>query len=200
MNVNASTLARAAAAAVVALSLSGCASFLGLRIDVATPNPAPPALVGAEVQLQAAPADATGPAAGPLRDAVLRAMTRAGLRPVLDAPAPYAARYAFGSVVDLDAMFPMGWPPPPLMMQLPDGRWIGRPYGWSPWFPDTTQYALGFEVEIRDVRSGALLWSSVSSLSSFASNPVPVAGALAAAAFDGFPAAAGRRTVVENAP
>ncbi len=86
--------------------LGGCASLNVNAYHVDTPKPAPAALVGAQVQLQAAPADSEGPQAEVLRTAVLDAMTHAGMVPLLGSPAPFTARYAFHSYADFEASFP----------------------------------------------------------------------------------------------
>ncbi|MDE1980384.1 MAG: hypothetical protein KGI86_13810, partial [Betaproteobacteria bacterium] len=80
---------------VPALLLGGCASLTDLRATVVTPNPAPQALVGAKVQVQAAPGNADSADAYTLQTAVLDAMTQAGMVPLLGTPAPYTARYAY---------------------------------------------------------------------------------------------------------
>lgn len=184
------------AIALVAL-LGGCASLNVNAYHVDTPHAAPQALVGAQVQLQAAPADAEGPQAGALRQAVVDAMTRAGLQPLLGRPAPYTARYAFHSYVDFQASFPSAWPPPGPPILLPDGAWIYNGYPWwyhgfswpPPW------YERVFDVEIRAVSSGALVWRSSSVIGGYDERIAPVARDLAASAFADFPQGSGRRAV-----
>ncbi|MGC8508570.1 MAG: DUF4136 domain-containing protein, partial [Thiomonas sp.] len=88
---------------VPALLLGGCASLTDLRTTVVTPHPAPQALVGAKVQVQAAPGNADSADAYTLQTAVLDAMTKAGMVPLLGEPAPYTARYAYTVRLDLEA-------------------------------------------------------------------------------------------------
>ncbi|WP_196803461.1 DUF4136 domain-containing protein [Thiomonas sp. FB-6] len=182
--------------------LGGCASLNVNAYHVDTPKPAPQALVGAHVQLQAAPADAEGPQAEALRTAVLDAMTRAGMVPLLGSPAPYTARYAFRVYVDFEASFPSAWPPPGPPILLPDGAWIynGYPWWYHGWSWPPPWYERVFEVEIRDAASGALVWRSSAVIGGYDQRIGPVAAQLAAAAFADFPQGSGRRLVRDPQP
>ncbi|WP_297909303.1 hypothetical protein [Thiomonas sp.] len=180
--------------------LGGCASLNVNAYHVDTPKPAPQALVGAQVQLQAAPADSEGPQAEVLRTAVLDAMTHAGMVPLLGSPAPFTARYAFHSYADFEASFPSAWPPPGQPILLPDGAWIynGYPWWYRGWSWPPPWYERVFEVEIRDASSGALVWRSSSMIGGYDPRIAPVAPQLAAAAFAEFPQGSGRRSVRES--
>ena len=177
--------------------LGGCASLNVQAYHVDTPAPAPQALVGARVQLQAAPGNADGPLADSLQSAVLDAMTRAGMVPLLGQPAPYTARYAFRSYVDFEASFPSAWPPPGPPILLPDGQWIysGYPYWWRGWSWPPPWFDRVFEIEIRDAASGALVWRSSAVIGGYDQRIDPVARQLADAAFQGFPQSHGKRYV-----
>ncbi len=178
-------------------ALGGCASLYVNSYDVDTPHPAPQALVGARVQLQAAAANAEGLQAQALQDAVLGAMTDAGMVPVLGRPAPYTARYAFHSYLDFEASFPSAWPPPGPPLLLPDGSLIynGYPWWWRGWSWPPPWYERVFDIEVRDAASGALIWRSSAMLGGYDQGLLPVARQLARAAFAGFPAGSGRRRV-----
>jgi hypothetical protein len=182
--------------------LGGCASLNVNAYHVDTPRPAPRALVGAHVQLQAAPADSEGPQAEALRTAVLDAMTHAGMVPLLGSPAPYTARYAFHSYADFEASFPSSWPPPGPPILLPDGAWIynGYPWWYQGWSWPPPWYERVFEIEIRDASSGALVWRSSSLIGGYDQRIAPVARQLAAAAFADFPQGSGKRMVREVPP
>lgn len=178
-------------------ALGGCASLYVDSYDVETPHPAPQALVGAQVQLQAAAANSEGLQAQALQDAVLDAMTDAGMVPVLGRPAPYTARYAFHSYLDFEASFPSAWPPPGPPLLLPDGSLIynGYPWWWRGWSWPPPWYERVFDIEVRDAASGALVWRSSSMIGGYDERLLPVARQLARAAFAGFPAGSGRRRV-----
>ena len=177
--------------------LGGCASLNVNAYQVETPHAAPQALLGAQVQLQAAPGDAESPLADTLQSAVLDAMTHAGMVPLLGQPAPYTARYSFRSYVDFEASFPSAWPTPGAPILLPDGSWIysGYPYWWRGWSWPPPWYERVFEIEIRDAASGALVWRSSSEIGGYDQRIAPVAAQLAKAAFAGFPQGSGRRRV-----
>ena len=193
---------RAAAAALALVALSACATLNTVRVHVATPQPAPPALVGAKVQLQADPADAASPDAAVLERAVVDAMTRAGLHPVFGETAPYSARYSFGVYLDFEASFPSAWPPPSPPVVLPDGRVIYR--GWPIWGPrwvwPPPWYERTLRIEIRRLDTGAVVWSSGAVLGSYDERLAPVAAILADAAFKGFPQDSGRRVLRVQLP
>lgn len=177
--------------------LGGCASLNVHAYHVNTPAAAPQALVGAQVQVQSAPANADGPLADTLRSAVVDAMTHAGMVPLIGRPAPYTARYDFRSFVDFEASFPSAWPPPGPPILLPDGQWIysGYPYWWRGWSWPPPWYDRVFDVEIRDAASGALVWRSSAVIGGYDQRIGPVAAQLAAAAFEGFPLSHGKRYV-----
>ncbi len=177
--------------------LGGCASLNVNAFHVDTPTPAPQALVGARVQVQAAPDNAHAAIADTLQSAVLDAMTRAGMVPVLGRPAPYTARYDFRSYVDFEASFPSAWPPPGPPILLPDGQWIysGYPFWWRGWSWPPPWFDRVFQIEIRDAASGALVWRSSALIGGYEQAIGPVAQQLATAAFDGFPARSGKRYV-----
>ncbi|OIQ79432.1 hypothetical protein GALL_388310 [mine drainage metagenome] len=193
---------RVALVAAALGALGACASFNTVRVHVATPQPAPTALAGARVQLQADPADAASPDAAALQRAVVDAMTRAGLHPVLGETAPYSARYSYGVYLDFEASFPSAWPPPGPPVVLPDGRVIYR--GWPIWGPrwvwPPPWYERALRVEIRRLDTGAVVWSSGAVLGSFDERLAPVAAILADAAFSGFPQASGKRVLRVQLP
>ncbi len=180
--------------------LGGCASLNVSAYNVDTPHAAPQSLLGARVQLQSAPGNAQGPQAQALQDAVLDAMTRAGMVPLLGKPAPYSARYAFHVYLDFEASFPSAWPPPGAPLLLPDGNWIYSGYPvyppwWSVWSWPPPWYERVFDIEVRDTASGALVWRSSSMIGGYDQRLQPVARDLVEAAFDGFPKQSGRRRV-----
>ena len=174
-------------------ALGACASMGTVGVRVSTPHAAPAALVGAAVQVQANPANAAGPDAAVLQRAVLGAMTRAGLHPVLGEAAPYTLRYGYAAYMDFEVSFPSGWPPPGPPIVLPDGRVIynGAPWWWSGWSWPPPWYDRVLRVELRRVSDGALLWSSGASLGSYDARLAPVASVLANAVFAGFPNSSG---------
>ena len=199
---HAARILRVALAGAALAALGACATLNTVRVHVATPQPAPPALVGAKVQLQADPADAASPDAAVLERAVVDAMTRAGLHPVLGESAPYSARYSFGVYLDFEASFPSAWPPPSPPVVLPDGSVIYR--GWPIWGPrwiwPPPWYERTLRVEIRRLDSGAVVWRSGAVLGSYDARLAPVAGLLADAAFSGFPQASGKRVLHVQLP
>lgn len=184
-----------------ALSLGGCATFNAIRATVVTPNPAPQALVGAKVQVQAAPGNADSPDAVTFQTAVLDAMTRAGMVPLLGKAAPYTARYDYTVRWDLQATFgPSVWPPPVL---LPNGA-VYFPGGyrgdWWMGLPPPNWYERSLTLEIRDTATGALVWRSKASTGGYQQSLIAVAQPLADAALKDFPAASGERKVVIPQP
>ena len=181
------------AAAASVLLLSGCAALSAVRVDVATPKPAPQALVGAHVQVQAAPSNADSPNAAVFQAAVLGAMTRAGMVPLLGQPAPYTARYSFRSYMDFEASFPSAWPPPGPPILLPNGAWIysGYPWWWTGFSWPPPWYDRVFDLEIRDTATGALVYRTSAVTGSYAQQLAPVAQKLADAALAGFPQQSG---------
>ncbi len=188
----------ASVAAMLAVSaLSGCASLTAVSADITTPHPAPAALVGANVQLHAAPQTAALPDAALFQRGVVAAMTRAGMHPIVGQPAPYTARYAYNVYLDFEASFPSGWPPPGLPIILPNGTMIynGAPWWWRGFSWPPPWYERVFQLEIRDTASGALVWQSSVETGSFDERLAPVAQALADAALDGFPQRSGKHTV-----
>lgn len=182
-----------------ALLLGGCASFNALRTTVVTPNPAPQALAGAKVQVQAAPGNAESADAYTFQTAVVDAMAQAGMVPLLGQPAPYTARYDYRIRLDLEATYgPSVWPPPVL---LPNGAvYFPGFYGGGGWFGGwmlaPNWYDRSLTLEIRDTATGALVWSSHASTGGYQSDLASVAVPLAQAALRGFPSASGERKVV----
>ena len=173
------------------LALAACA---GLQVDVNTPQPAPPGLVGARIQLQADPANDESSHAPALQQAVIAAMQGVGLHPVLGQPAAYTARYSYRYYVDFEASFPSAWPPPGHPVVLPDGSRIdnGYPLVWNGWWPPVW-YDRVFELEIRDSASGALVWRTSAMIGSYDHRLEPVALGLAQTALQGFPAGGGHQ-------
>ncbi len=191
------------AVALAALgALGACASFGMVGVRVSTPHPAPAALRGAEVQLQADPANAAAPDAATLQHAIVGAMTRAGLRPLIGMAAPYTLRYSYAAYLDFEASFPSGWPPPGPPIVLPDGSVIysGVPFWWSGWSWPPPWYDRVLRVELRRVADGRLLWSSGAVLGSYDARLAPVAAVLADAVFAGFPQASGTRELRVHLP
>lgn len=182
-----------------ALLLGGCASFDALRTTVVTPNPAPQALVGANVQVQAAPGNAESADAYTFQTAVVDAMAQAGMVPLLGQPAPYTARYDYRIRLDLEATYgPSVWPPPVL---LPNGAvYFPGVYGGGGWFGGwmlaPNWYDRSLTLEIRDTATGALVWRSHASTGGYQSGLASVALPLAQAALRGFPSASGERKVI----
>ncbi len=182
-----------------ALLLGGCASLNAVRATVVTPNAAPQALVGARVQVQAAPLNADSTDAETFQSAVVQAMTAAGMVPVIGQQAPYAARFDYRVRIDLEATYgPSVWPPPVL---LPNGGvYFPGGYGGGGWFGGwmlvPNWYDRSLTLEIRDVATGALVWRSVATTGGYESALAPVALPLAQAALRGFPAETGRRKLV----
>jgi hypothetical protein len=176
-----------------ALLLGGCAALTATRVDVATPKPAPQALVGAQVQLQAAPANAAGSDATLFQTAVVQAMNHAGMKPLLVQPAPYTARYSFHSYLDFEASFPSAWPPPGAPILLPNGAWIysGYPVMWSGFSWPPPWYERVFELDIRNTATGALIYRTSAVAGSYDQRLVPVAQKLADSALAGFPLQSG---------
>jgi hypothetical protein len=176
-----------------ALLLGGCATLTATRVDVATPKPAPQVLVGAQVQLQAAPANAAGADATLFQTAVAQAMTHAGMRPLLGQPAPYTARYSFHSYLDFEASFPSAWPPPGAPILLPNGAWIysGYPVIWSGFSWPPPWYERVFELDIRSTATGALIYRTSAVAGSYDQRLGPVAQKLADSALAGFPLQSG---------
>ena len=189
-------------AGLVALSamllLGGCATLTAVRADVTTPKAAPQALVGAKVQLQAAPSIAAAPDADVFQSAVVQAMTHAGMVPLLGQPAPYTARYSFHSYLDFEASFPSAWPPPGAPILLPNGAWIysGYPLWWSGFSWPPPWYDRVFELEIRDTATGALVYSTSAVTGSYQPRLGPVAQKLADSALAGFPLRSGMHRVM----
>ena len=184
-----------------ALLLGGCASFNALRTTVVTPNPAPQALVGAKVQVQAAPGNANSAGASTFQSAVVDAMAQAGMVPVLGQAAPYTARYDYTVKLDLLATYgPSVWPPPVLLpngaVYFPGGyrgdRWMG--------LPPPNWYDRSLTLEIRDTATGALLWQSRATTGGYQPGLEEVAQPLADAALQGFPTASGEHKVVFPQP
>ena len=179
------------------LLLGGCATLTAVRVDVVTPKPAPQALVGAKVQVQAAPANADSSEAAVLQTAVAQAMTRAHMVPLFGEPAPFTARYSFRSYVDFEASFPSAWPPPGAPIMLPNGAWIysGYPWWWTgiSWPPPW--YERAFELEIRDTSTGTLVYRTSAVSGSYDQRLAPIAQKLADAALAGFPQQSGRHLV-----
>ncbi len=188
-------------AGLVALSamllLGGCATLTAVRADVTTPKAAPQALVGAKVQLQAAPSIAAAPDADVFQSAVVQAMTHAGMVPLLGQPAPYTARYSFHSYLDFEASFPSAWPPPGAPILLPNGAWIysGYPLWWSGFSWPPPWYDRVFDLEIRDTATGALVYSTSAVTGSYQPRLGPVAQKLADSALAGFPLRSGMQRV-----
>ncbi len=176
-----------------ALLLGGCATLTATRVDVATPKPAPQALVGAQVQLQAAPANAAGADATLFQTAVVQAMTHAGMKPLLGQHAPYTARYSFHSYVDFEASFPSAWPPPGAPIQLPNGAWIynGYPAIWSGFSWPPPWYERVFELDIRNTATGELIYRTSAVAGSYDQRLAPVAQKLVDSALAGFPLQSG---------
>lgn len=193
-----STLLRLGLLLCVSL-LAGCATFNALRTTVVTPNPAPPALVGARVQVQAAPANADSADSQTFQTAVVQAMTAAGMVPLVGQQAPYTARYDYRVRIDLEATYgPSVWPPPVLLpgggVYFPGG--FGGGYWYGGWMLAPYWYDRSLTLEIRDAATGALVWRSHASTGGYQSALAPVALPLAQAALRGFPSATGRRKVV----
>ncbi|WP_449370186.1 DUF4136 domain-containing protein [Thiomonas sp.] len=189
-----------AAILIPALLLGGCASLTDLRATVVTPNPAPQALIGAKVQVQAAPSNAESADAYTLQTAVLDAMTQAGMVPVLGAPAPYTARYTYTLRLDLEATYgPSVWPPPVLLpngaVYFPGG-YAGWGGGWFGWMPPPNYYDRSLSLEIRDSATGALIWQSHASIGGYERGLASVAVPLAQAALRGFPSEYGEHKVL----
>lgn len=180
-------------ATAAVLLLSGCATLTAVRVDVATPKPAPQVLVGAHVQVQAAPANADSVHADVFQAAVVQAMTRAGMVPLLGQPAPYTARYSFHTYMDFEASFPSAWPPPGPPMLLPNGAWIynGHPLWWTGFSWPPPWYERVFDLEIRDATTGALIYRTSAVTGSYEQQLAPVAQRLAGAALAGFPQQSG---------
>lgn len=176
-------------AAAAALLLSGCATLTAVRVDVATPKPAPQVLVGAHVQVQAAPANADSTDADVFQAAVVQAMTHAGMVPLLGQPAPYTARYSFHTYMDFEASFPSAWPPPGAPLLLPNGAWIynGHPLWWTGFSWPPPWYERVFDLEVRDAATGALIYRTSAVIGSYDQRLAPVAQKLADAALAGFP-------------
>lgn len=184
--------------ALPALALSGCASLNAVRATVVTPHPAPAALIGAKVQVQAAPSNADSADAATFQTAVVDALAQAGMVPLVDQPAPYTARYDYSVRLDLLATYgPSVWPPPVLLpngaVYFPGGWWGG---GWFGGMPPPNYYDRSLSIEIRDTATGALVWRSQASTGGYVSDLGPVAQQLAEAALQGFPSASGERKVV----
>jgi|YelNatPaOPRAMG01_1025707.scaffolds.fasta_scaffold21247_4 hypothetical protein len=183
-----------------ALLLAGCASLTGLRTTVLTPHPAPQALVGAKVQVQAAPSNAASADAYTLQTAVVDAMAQAGMVPLLGQPAPYTARYDYKVRLDLEATYgPSVWPPPVLLpngaVYFPGGYWSWGG-GWFGWMPPPNYYERSLTLEIRDTATGALVWQSHARTGGYQRDLASVAVPLAQAALRGFPAASGEHKIV----
>jgi hypothetical protein len=185
---------------MAALLLGGCASLTALRTTVVTPHPAPQALVGAKVQVQAAPDNADGADAYTLQTAVVDALAQAGMVPLLGQPAPYIARYHYQVRLDLLATYgPSVWPPPVLLpngtVYFPGGYW-GWGGGWFGWMPPPNYYDRSLTLEIRDTATGALVWQSHASTGGYQRDLASVAVPLAQAALRGFPSAYGEHKVL----
>lgn len=185
---------------VPALLLGGCASLTDLRATVVTPHPAPQALVGAKVQVQAAPGNADSADAYTLQTAVLDAMAQAGMTPLLGVPAPYTARYTYTVRLDLEATYgPSVWPPPVLLpngaVYFPGvyGGWGGGMFGWM---PPPNYYERSLTLEIRDTATGALIWQSHANTGGYQRDLASVAVPLAQAALRGFPSEYGEHKVL----
>ena len=185
---------------IPALLLGGCASLTDLRATVVTPNPAPQALIGAKVQVQAAPGNADSADAYTLQTAVLDAMTQAGMVPLLGTPAPYTARYAYTVRLDLEATYgPSVWPPPVLLpngaVYFPGGYrgWGGGMFGWM---PPPNYYERSLSLEIRDTATGALIWQSHATTGGYERGLASVALPLAQAVLRGFPSEYGEHKVL----
>ena len=183
-----------------ALLLGGCASLTDLRATVVTPNPAPQALIGAKVQVQAAPGNADSADAYTVQTAVLDAMTKAGMVPLLGAPAPYTARYTYTVRLDLEATYgPSVWPPPVLLphgtVYVPGGYrgWGGGMFGWM---PPPNYYDRSLSLEVRDTATGALIWQSHATTGGYERGLASVALPLAQAALRGFPSEYGEHKVL----
>ncbi len=180
------------------LALSGCASLNAVRTTVITPNPAPAELIGAKVQVQAAPGNADSADSATFQTAVVDALAQAGMVPLVNEPAPYTARYDYSVRLDLLATYgPSVWPPPVLLpngaVYFPGGWWGGGMFGGM---PPPNYYDRNLSIEIRDTATGALVWRSKASTGGYLSDLGPVAQQLAEAAMEGFPSASGERKVV----
>jgi hypothetical protein len=148
---------------IPALLLGGCASLTDLRATVVTPNPAPQALVGAKVQVQAAPGNADSADAYTLQTAVLDAMTQAAWCPCWAhrRPIPRATPTPCVST-SKPPTAPRSGPRP---CCCPMARFIPRRYcGWGGgmfgWMPPPNYYERSLSLEIRDTATGALIWQS----------------------------------------
>lgn len=200
-------LAASIVAVSAALLLGGCATLTATRLDVTTPKPAPLALVGASVQVQAAPADVAGADATLFQTAVVQALAHAGMKPLIDQPAPgqaalYTARYSFQSYVDFEASFPSAWPPPGAPIQLPNGAWIynGYPPIWSGFSWPPPWYERVFELDIRNTATGLLVYRTSAVAGSYDQRLRPVAQKLADSALAGFPQQSGSHRVTLPGP
>jgi hypothetical protein len=183
-----------------AVLLGGCASLTDLRATVVTPNPAPQALIGAKVQVQAAPGNVDSADAYELQTAVVDAMAKAGMVPLLGEPAPYTARYVYTVRLDLEATYgPSVWPPPVLLpngaVYFPGGYW-GWGAGLFGWMPPPNYYERSLSLEIRDTATGALIWQSHATIGGYQSSLAAVAVPLAQAALRGFPTEYGEHKVL----
>jgi hypothetical protein len=186
-----------------ALLLGGCASFGALRTTVVTPNPAPQALVGAKVQVQASANNEASADAYEFQSAVVDAMAQAGMVPLLNQPAPYTARYDYRIRLDLAATYgPSVWPAPMLLanggVYFPGGfgGYGGYGGGWFGWMPPPNWYERSLTLDIRDTATGALVWSSHADIGGYERGLAAVAMPLAKAALHGFPKASGEQKLV----
>lgn len=193
------------------LLLSGCASFGALRTTVVTPHPAPQALVGAKVLVQASAGNEASAHAYEFQSAVVDAMAQAGMVPLLNQPAPYTARYDYRIRPDLAAIYgPLGWPAP---MMLPNsGVYFTGGFGYvgdfddedggddddgfGGWMPPPIWYVRSLTLDIRDTATGALVWSSHAAIGGYERGLASVAAPLAQAALHGFPLESGHRKLV----
>ncbi len=193
------------------LLLGGCANFGALRTTVQTPHPAPEALVGAKVLVQAAAANAASAHAYEFQSAVVDAMARAGMVPLLNQRAPYTASYDYRIQADLAGPYgPLGWSAP---MMLPNGgvAFTGGfadvsdfddddgdddDDGFGGWMPPPVWYVRSLTLDIRDTATGALVWSSHASIGGYERGLASVAAPLAQAALQGFPHASGRHKLL----
>jgi hypothetical protein len=193
-----------AALLLPALLLGGCANFGALRTTVVTPHPAPQALVGANVQVQASASNEDSADAYEFQSAVVDAMAQAGMVPLLNQPAPYTARYDYRIRLDLAATYgPSVWPAPMLLanggVYFPGGfggYGGGFGGGWFGWMPPPNWYERSLTLDIRDTATGALVWSSYAHIGGYERGLAAVAMPLAKAALHGFPKASGESRIL----
>ncbi len=191
--------------------LSGCASFGALRTTVVTPHPAPQVLVGAKVLVRAAAANEASTHAYEFQSAVVDAMARAGMVPLLNQRAPYTASYDYRIQADLAGPYgPSGWAAPMMLPNSGVSFTGGFGYvsdfddddgdddddGFGGWMPPPIWYVRSLTLDIRDTATGALVWSSHASIGGYERGLAAVAVPLAQAALQGFPHASGRHKLL----